>query len=75
MTLDLKIFFFFADDLHRPDLQSQMKTYQQDNWWETQERVAEVVSTDELADVGPRVRCHCQVSSNNIVQRGCDNFK
>nr|XP_009790304.1 PREDICTED: phospholipase D p1-like isoform X2 [Nicotiana sylvestris] len=50
-----------ADDLHRPDLQSQMKTYQQDNWWETQERVAEVVSTDELADVGPRVRCHCQV--------------
>lgn len=52
-----------------------MKTYQQDNWWETQERVAEVVSTDELADVGPRVRCHCQVSSNNIVQRGCDNVK
>ncbi|OIT24712.1 PREDICTED: phospholipase D zeta 1-like [Nicotiana attenuata] len=50
-----------ADDLHRPDLQSQMKTYQQDNWWETQERVAEEVSTDELADVGPWVRCHCQV--------------
>lgn len=39
-----------------------MKTHQLDNWWETQERVAEVVSTDKIEDVGPRTRCHCQVS-------------
>ncbi|XP_069144852.1 phospholipase D zeta 1 isoform X2 [Solanum lycopersicum] len=51
----------WTDDLHHLDLQSQMKTHQLDNWWETQERVAEVVSTDEIEDVGPRTRCHCQV--------------
>ncbi|XP_060219291.1 phospholipase D zeta 1-like isoform X3 [Lycium barbarum] len=50
-----------TDDLHHRDLQSHIKTHQQDNWWETQERVAEVISTDEIADVGPRTRCHCQV--------------
>ncbi|CAN4111032.1 unnamed protein product [Withania somnifera] len=50
-----------TDDLHHLDPQSGMKIPQLNNWWETQERVAEVVSTDEIEDVGPRTRCHCQV--------------
>ncbi|KAM3378038.1 phospholipase D zeta 1 isoform X3 [Capsicum galapagoense] len=50
-----------TDDTYHLDLQSQMKTHQLDNWWDTQERVAEVVSTDEIEDVGPRTHCHCQV--------------
>ncbi|KAK2989819.1 hypothetical protein RJ640_014766 [Escallonia rubra] len=30
-------------------------------WWETQERGDQVVSTDEMGQVGPRVSCRCQV--------------
>ncbi|KAF3641320.1 hypothetical protein T459_33696 [Capsicum annuum] len=58
--LSLGLTIFFSDDIYHLDLQSQMKTHQLDNWWDTQERVAEVVSTDEIEDVGPRTHCHCQ---------------
>ncbi|KAL6990016.1 Phospholipase D zeta 1, partial [Sarracenia purpurea var. burkii] len=30
-------------------------------WWETQERGDQVVSSDETGQVGPRISCHCQV--------------
>lgn len=31
-------------------------------WWETQERGDQILSTDESGQVGPRTSCRCQVS-------------
>nr|XP_018678171.1 PREDICTED: phospholipase D zeta 1-like isoform X1 [Musa acuminata subsp. malaccensis] len=36
-------------------------TQNMDEWWETQERGSQVVSTDEARQVGPRTQCRCQV--------------
>lgn len=32
-----------------------------DDWWESQERVCQVISPDEVTQVGPRTSCSCQV--------------
>lgn len=41
-------------------------TQNMDEWWETQERGSQVVSTDEARQVGPRTQCRCQVSISPI---------
>ncbi|KAK4433895.1 Phospholipase D zeta 1 [Sesamum alatum] len=58
----------FVDDLDT-DLQSELSYHlmQPDSevngkeWWETQERGDQVVSADEIGQVGPRLPCRCQI--------------
>lgn len=60
----------FVDDLDTLDLQSEFFSHvmqpgsevSETEWWETQERGDQVVSADEIGQVGPRVSCRCQVS-------------
>ncbi|KAK6121067.1 hypothetical protein DH2020_045196 [Rehmannia glutinosa] len=33
----------------------------EDYWWESQEQTFQVISDDEVTEVGPRSLCHCQV--------------
>lgn len=60
----------FVDNLDsvalKHDLSSDIsKRTSEKEWWETQERGDQVVSADETGQVGPRVSCRCQVSSNS----------
>lgn len=59
----------FVDDLDALDLQSELShtrqpsfEFSEKEWWETQERGDQVVSADEVGQVGPRVSCSCQVN-------------
>ncbi|KAK4477833.1 hypothetical protein RD792_017096 [Penstemon davidsonii] len=59
----------FVDDLDTFDRQSKLSSHvmqtgseiSEKEWWETQERGDQVVSADEIGQVGPRVSCCCQV--------------
>ncbi|KAL3812959.1 hypothetical protein ACJIZ3_014227 [Penstemon smallii] len=59
----------FVDDLDTSDRQSKLSSpvmqtgseISEKEWWETQERGDQVVSADEIGQVGPRVSCRCQV--------------
>ncbi|PIN08407.1 Phospholipase D1 [Handroanthus impetiginosus] len=59
----------FVDDLDSSGFQSEFSSYamqpsseaSEKEWWETQERGNQVVTADEIGQVGPRVSCHCQV--------------
>ncbi|WOK96099.1 phospholipase D zeta 1-like isoform X1 [Canna indica] len=56
----------FVNDCSCPQTQSYFKVISQPpiqnvEWWETQERGNQVVSTEESRQVGPRSPCHCQV--------------
>lgn len=60
----------FVGDLGTPDLQGKMSLdvmtqpgikSSDEEWWESQERGNQVVSTDETGQVGPRTSCRCQV--------------
>ncbi|KAL8490601.1 hypothetical protein ACS0TY_022561 [Phlomoides rotata] len=59
----------FVDDLDSLDLQSQLSSHvlqpgaeaSEMEWWETQERGDQVVSADEIGQVGPRASCRCQI--------------
>ncbi|KAK6146193.1 hypothetical protein DH2020_020062 [Rehmannia glutinosa] len=59
----------FVDDLDTLDLHSELSSnvmqpgleVPEKEWWETQERGGQVVSTDEIGQVGPRVSCRCQI--------------
>ncbi|KAL7080895.1 hypothetical protein ACP275_14G006500 [Erythranthe tilingii] len=58
----------FVDDHDTLDLQSEMSHMKQTGlevsekeWWEIQERGDQVVSADEIGQVGPRVSCCCQI--------------
>ncbi|XP_075516294.1 phospholipase D zeta 1-like isoform X1 [Primulina tabacum] len=59
----------FVDDFDSLDLQSSMSSLvrqhgsdiSENRWWESQERGDQVVSSDEIGQVGPRVPCGCQV--------------
>lgn len=62
----------FVDDLDTLDLKGKssdvmaqpgMKT-SGGEWWETQERGNQVLSTDETGQVGPCIPCRCQVGYN-----------
>ncbi|XP_051129842.1 phospholipase D zeta 1-like isoform X2 [Andrographis paniculata] len=46
----------FSSHVMHPDFEVPEK-----EWMETQEQGAEVVSSDEVGQVGPRVSCHCQI--------------
>ncbi|GAB4843659.1 Phospholipase D zeta 1 [Ancistrocladus abbreviatus] len=52
----------FVDDFNMLDgaAHQGMKLFDKD-WWDTQERVGQVVSADETGQVGPRISCRCQV--------------
>lgn len=62
----------FVDDLDASDFQSEFSSQVRQSssevsemeWWEAQERGDQVVSSDEIGQVGPRVSCRCQVSFN-----------
>lgn len=62
----------FVDDLDTSDFQSEFSSQvmqsssevSETEWWEAQERGDQVVSSDEIGQVGPRVSCRCQVSFN-----------
>ncbi|PIN08802.1 Phospholipase D1 [Handroanthus impetiginosus] len=59
----------FVDDLDATDLQSEFSSramqhgteVSEKEWWETQERGDQVVSVNEIGQVGPRVSCRCQI--------------
>ncbi|KAL0367775.1 UNVERIFIED_CONTAM: Phospholipase D zeta 1 [Sesamum radiatum] len=59
----------FVDDLDTLDLQSEFSYHlvqpdsevNEKEWWETQERGDQVVSADEIGQVGPRLPCRCQI--------------
>ncbi|KAL0433968.1 UNVERIFIED_CONTAM: Phospholipase D zeta 1 [Sesamum latifolium] len=59
----------FVDDLDTLDLQSELSYHlvqpdsevNEKEWWETQERGDQVVSADEIGQVGPRLPCRCQI--------------
>ncbi|KAI3459247.1 hypothetical protein Pfo_015910 [Paulownia fortunei] len=59
----------FVDDLDTLDLQSKLSSHvmqpgsevSEKEWWETQDRGDQVVSADEIGQVGPRVSCRCQI--------------
>lgn len=60
----------FVDDLDTLDFQNEFSSHvrksgsevSETEWWEAQERGDQVVSSDEIGQVGPRVSCRCQVS-------------
>lgn len=55
----------FDSLVFKQDLSSDInKRTSEKEWWETQERGDQVVSADETGQVGPRVSCRCQVSSD-----------
>ncbi|KAK4388412.1 Phospholipase D zeta 1 [Sesamum angolense] len=59
----------FVDDLDTLDFQSELSYHlmqpdsvvNEKEWWETQERGDQVVSADEIGQVGPRLPCRCQI--------------
>lgn len=59
----------FVDDLDSLDCQRDFSSHVKKSgtevsemeWWEAQERGDQVVSSDEIGQVGPRVSCRCQV--------------
>ncbi|KAG6396337.1 hypothetical protein SASPL_142485 [Salvia splendens] len=58
----------FVDDLDSLDIQREFPSHvkkpgtegSEMEWWEAQERGDQVVSSDEIGQVGPRVSCRCQ---------------
>lgn len=64
----------FVDDFDTLDFQGDFSSHvrksgsevSETEWWEAQERGDQVVSSDEIGQVGPRVSCRCQVSFNLI---------
>lgn len=66
----------FVDDHDSTDLYQEMPMdivaqpgmqHLEKEWWETQERGDQVVSADEVGQVGPRTSCHCQVRRIRII--------
>ncbi|KAL1539118.1 Phospholipase D zeta 1 [Salvia divinorum] len=59
----------FVDDLDSLDFQREFPSHvkksgtegSEMDWWEAQERGDQVVSSDEIGQVGPRVSCRCQI--------------
>ncbi|XP_042025221.1 phospholipase D zeta 1-like isoform X1 [Salvia splendens] len=59
----------FVDDLDSLDIQREFPSHvkkpgtegSEMEWWEAQERGDQVVSSDEIGQVGPRVSCRCQI--------------
>ncbi|XP_057806056.1 phospholipase D zeta 1 isoform X1 [Salvia miltiorrhiza] len=59
----------FVDDLDSLDIQREFSSHVKKSgpevsemeWWEAQERGDQVVSSDEIGQVGPRVSCRCQI--------------
>ncbi|KAL6503364.1 Phospholipase D zeta 1 [Orobanche gracilis] len=59
----------FVDDFDTLDRKSELSPHvmqpssdvQDKEWWEIQERGGQVVSADEIGQVGPRVSCRCQI--------------
>ncbi|XP_042018601.1 phospholipase D zeta 1-like isoform X2 [Salvia splendens] len=59
----------FVDDLDSLDFQREFPSHVKKSgtegsemeWWEAQERGDQVVSSDEIGQVGPRVSCRCQI--------------
>ncbi|XP_047961202.1 phospholipase D zeta 1 [Salvia hispanica] len=59
----------FVDDLDSLDIQREFPSHVKKSgpegsemeWWEAQERGDQVVSSDEIGQVGPRVSCRCQI--------------
>ncbi|KAL0393292.1 UNVERIFIED_CONTAM: Phospholipase D zeta 1 [Sesamum radiatum] len=59
----------FVDDLDTLDFQTELSYHlmqpdsvvNEKEWWETQERGDQVVSADEIGQVGPRLPCRCQI--------------
>ncbi|KAL2464198.1 Phospholipase D p1 [Forsythia ovata] len=59
----------FVDDFDTLDFQRELSSHvtkpgpevSEKEWWEMQERGDQVVSSDEIGQVGPRVACRCQV--------------
>lgn len=69
--------YSFIDNDHSADLPSatleaitESDLRAKDEWLETQEQTCDVISTDEVTDVGPRALCQCQVSYKDMSYRG-----
>ncbi|KAL3641911.1 Phospholipase D zeta 1 [Castilleja foliolosa] len=66
----------FADDLDTLELKSKFSSHGMQpssdvpdkEWWEMQERGGQVVSADEIGQVGPRVSCRCQYIIRSVSQ-------
>ena len=52
----------FVDEMDSIHHKKNFEIMSQDQeWWETQERRGQIISSDEIGQVGPCTPCHCQV--------------